>query len=370
MLVTLPAVEVMATGTWRLSSGEATFTDADLATAVEAAQCPALSAPPLKLGHHDPRFDGEPAVGHLDNLRAEGTKLVADLADVPGWLAEICASAFPNRSIEAYRAYQCSLGHVHDFAITAMALLGVTPPGIGTLKSLDDVKALYGLAAAKGPAGTGQRLEYFMATARKQPARKISAEAAEELIQASIARGAFTSERAEIYREWLADGGDPEIIENLESGYRSPEEIRAAGGAPVTAAGAGSDLIAELRSTHPALVAAAYGEDPNPPRVFGSSNVPPFTASGIDPAVLRRFPWQLRRPMAYAATRADALAISETDPIDLAKMAQHPANADYVAAVKAWATGHGQQLGDDVAAIDQVDRELFGQADSLRKGRP
>lgn len=152
-LMTLPGVELVAAGTWDLSTGEATFTADDLASAVEAAQCPAVGDPVIKLGHVDPRFDGEPAVGHVANMAvaAEGTKLTGDLAGMPGWLGAVMASAYPQRSIEGAWDFRCQIGHVHPFVITALALLGTSAPGVGVLGSLDDVAALYGLAqAAKG----------------------------------------------------------------------------------------------------------------------------------------------------------------------------------------------------------------------------
>jgi len=155
-LVTLPNVDILATGEWALSSGPATFTAADLANAVQAAQCPAVGSPVLKLGHVDPRFDGEPAFGRVANmaLTASGNKITGDLAGMPAWLGTILASAYPNRSIEGYYDFPCQLGHVHPFAIKALALLGVTPPGVGVLSSLADVAALYGIAASDG--GTGR----------------------------------------------------------------------------------------------------------------------------------------------------------------------------------------------------------------------
>lgn len=156
-LVTLPNVDILATGTWALSTGEATFTTEDLANAVQAAQCPAVGAPVLKLGHVDPRFDGEPAVGRVLNLglTAAGNKLTGDLAGLPAWLGVAMASAYPNRSIEGYYDFACQMGHVHPFAIKALALLGVTPPGVGVLSSLADVAALYGVAASDN-GGTGR----------------------------------------------------------------------------------------------------------------------------------------------------------------------------------------------------------------------
>lgn len=154
----LADVELMKTGTWNASTGEHTFTTDDLANAVAALECPAVRRPILKLGHTDPRFDGEPAVGWLANMATtdDGHTLVADFVGMPGWLGPILASAFPDRSIEGQWHYQCALGHDHGFVLTGLALLGVSHPAIGTLASLQDVATLYGVdvAAAGEPAGT------------------------------------------------------------------------------------------------------------------------------------------------------------------------------------------------------------------------
>jgi hypothetical protein len=149
-LVTVPDVDLVAAGTWNLMSGEATFTTADLAAAVEAAQCPSVGPPVIKLGHSDPKaWPGEPAVGRVANmaLSAEGTKITGDLAGMPGWLGPVMSSAYPNRSIEGAWDFACQIGHVHPFVITALALLGTSRPGVGVLSSLDDVAELYGVAA-------------------------------------------------------------------------------------------------------------------------------------------------------------------------------------------------------------------------------
>jgi len=149
-LVTIPDVDIVATGTWNLSTGEATFTTDDLAAAVDASSCPAVGPPLIKLGHIDPRFDGEPAVGRVANmtLTASGNKITGDLAGMPGWLGDVLPSAYPNRSIEGTYGFVCQIGHVHPFVITALALLGVASPGVGVLNSLEDIAALYGVAAA------------------------------------------------------------------------------------------------------------------------------------------------------------------------------------------------------------------------------
>jgi hypothetical protein len=149
-----PDVELVAVGEWALSTGIANFTSADLAQACAAARCPAVGQPVLKLGHHDPRFDGEPAIGWIDAMRLNETqtKLLGDFTGMPGWLAAILPSAYPERSIEGCWDFTCQIGHVHPFVITAVALLGVTPPGVGTIGSLNDVAALYGIDPPAEPA--------------------------------------------------------------------------------------------------------------------------------------------------------------------------------------------------------------------------
>ena len=160
-LATWEGVELAAVGKWPLSTGVANFTAADFAQACAAARCPSVGVPVIKLGHRDPRFDGEPAIGWVAGMRLNETqtKIVGDFTAMPGWLAEILPSAYPERSIEGCWDFTCQQGHVHPFVITAVALLGVTPPGVGTIASLNDVAALYGvdLPAEPEPAQAGAR---------------------------------------------------------------------------------------------------------------------------------------------------------------------------------------------------------------------
>jgi hypothetical protein len=145
-------VELVQAGTWRLSSGETTITRGDLAAAVGAVGCPAVRNPVIKLGHIDVRFDGEPAVGWISGmaLADDGNTITGDYRGMPAWLADVLASAYPDRSVEATREHRCQIGHTHQLVITAVALLGVAAPGIGTLDSLQDVAALYQVAASEG----------------------------------------------------------------------------------------------------------------------------------------------------------------------------------------------------------------------------
>jgi hypothetical protein len=118
--------------------------------------------------------------------------------------------------------------------------------------------------------------------------------------------------------------------------------------------GAGPDLyapnplLAQLRRTRPALVAAAMLEDPDPPELFGSSPLPPFTASGLDPQVLASLPWPLRRPAAAMAKLRDVYSLVEkyadadTAPMALVDLATARPNAGYVSAMSLWLQGKGE----------------------------
>ncbi|MDQ2727989.1 MAG: phage protease [Actinomycetota bacterium] len=151
-LVTIPDVELCSVGTWNLSTGERTFTVDDFAAAVAAQDDPAVRSPIVKLGHVDPRFDGEPAIGRVVNMRcsADGMTLIGDIAGVPKGIADIWGTAWPSRSIEGSSQFRTATGNTHDFVITALALLGTALPGI---ENLADIAALYDVAAASGEAG-------------------------------------------------------------------------------------------------------------------------------------------------------------------------------------------------------------------------
>lgn len=155
-LRTIPGVELVRTGRWEITTGPWTVTTGDLLAAVAAHRAGVIRRPVLKLGHIDDRFDGEPAIGAVDNLRVTdaGHTLLGDYVGVPAWLADVMASAYPDRSVEAIRDYVDARGTTHRLVLTGVALLGVTAPGISTLRSLADVGALFGVpVAASAPAG-------------------------------------------------------------------------------------------------------------------------------------------------------------------------------------------------------------------------
>lgn len=155
-LVTVPNRELIKVGKYQLSTGEFEATPELIKAAIAAHESGVLRKPVIRLGHNDPRFSGDPAVGYIDNVRAsdDGTTMYGDLVGVPEWLGDIMSSAYPSVSIEGLYDYTAPDGSSHDFILTGLALLGATPPGIDSLKSVQDVGRLYDIAAAANVGGT------------------------------------------------------------------------------------------------------------------------------------------------------------------------------------------------------------------------
>jgi len=153
-LATVEGVELAAVGTHDCMTGTWDCTPQDITDAVAASQEPDWRAPVIKLGHTDPRFDGQPAVGTIRNLRAsdDGTRLIGDLTDMPKWLVDVMHSAYPSRSVEGLRKDIAASGRAYSFRLTALALLGVEPPAI---ESLADVAKMYAVAAANSQQASG-----------------------------------------------------------------------------------------------------------------------------------------------------------------------------------------------------------------------
>lgn len=150
-LVTIPGVPLVSTGDYLLSTGPHTFTEEELAAAVAALGDKAVKKPRVKIDGLGDDFDpdahgGEPAFGHVDNMRldASGTTLVGDLV-VPEWLAESIEWAYPARSIEGAIGLSTATGKTHELVVTAVALLGVELPGVSTLPDLQE------LLSSEGP---------------------------------------------------------------------------------------------------------------------------------------------------------------------------------------------------------------------------
>lgn len=127
-------------------TGPVTFTTSDLESAVNAFESdPALRNPIIKLGHDnawsDEIGDGAPAFGRIENMHIgnNGQTLYGDLVGLPSWMVPILPFAYPQRSIEGRFNGTTHAGNTHQFAITAVALLGIHDQAISTLADLEAV---------------------------------------------------------------------------------------------------------------------------------------------------------------------------------------------------------------------------------------
>lgn len=177
--VRIPGVEIARVGRFfpgggdgdrRDEAGGVTFTPEDFADAVAAFNAGITPKPVLKVGHQDPRFDGEPSIGWVESLRVSegGRVLVGDLAGVPRWVADAAPSHFPNRSLEAVLGYEDADGTVWPFVLTGLALLGATEPAIGNLKELRDFVA----ASSRGHSAVTVDRSPRLAAARARRVRR------------------------------------------------------------------------------------------------------------------------------------------------------------------------------------------------------
>ena len=113
--------------------------------------------PPNKIGHPDeqtlvrnsikagdlpqPENDELPAVGWLEDLRVDGSKLLADVRKVPRLVKDaITKGAYRTRSVELSRVTSQVSGKTYDWVVTGLAWLGGEIPAV---KTLGDVAALY-----------------------------------------------------------------------------------------------------------------------------------------------------------------------------------------------------------------------------------
>lgn len=143
----MPDVELVKEGDWPAVTGPASITSAKLASMAAAAALGHFDAP-VKIGHFDPRFakfDGNPALGWIENVRVAGKSLIGDLVKVPKNFAPLLLSAYRKRSIEWEEDVEGPDGRKFPAVLKAVALLGANEPAVSGLK---DVQAIF--AAALG----------------------------------------------------------------------------------------------------------------------------------------------------------------------------------------------------------------------------
>jgi hypothetical protein len=203
---------------------------------------------------------------------------------------------------------------------------------------------------------------------------------AEQVIGRAVARGAFSAARAGEYREYLAGGGDPAVIEAMPGNGRpimasAPTGRVAAAGAPPGADAAlfaANPLLFEMQRDKPALTSAAMADNPHPPKLFFEfdADLPGFTSSGLDPAILATMPWPARRPIAEASTLAGAYELvaryggPDADGPALLALRYSRSNTPYLQAFSEWLAGppQGTQPGSGPARHPSSGRFVKGSA--------
>jgi hypothetical protein len=118
-------------------------------------------------------------------------------------------------------------------------------------------------------------------------------------------------------------------------------------------------LLDDLRQSQPANFAAASAEAPAP-TLFESGDLPPFTASGVDPQQLVRLPYTLRHAAAGTSDPAVLLGYVEDYGNDPTAVLPHQGLESYKARLSRWAGGFDKppapQMSDEEAnaLYDQV----------------
>jgi hypothetical protein len=210
--------------------------------------------------------------------------------------------------------------------------------------------------------------------------------AAGDIIAAAVARGAISAGRAGYWAQRAQAGEDITILDHLAAAPPGPDDTQhgrrvAAGrsfaavlpGVPVPPGTdpslyAANPLVEQMRRTRPALVEAAMRENPNPPRLFESGDLPPFTVSGLDPQTLAGLPWPLRRPVAEAPTLAAAYELvaryaGEGGPeMAVSDLGNRGENTGYVSAVSQWLQGTGGGPAQPAGPARHPDTGQFTQA--------
>lgn len=141
-------LEVLSAGNWSASTGQITVTEKHLDDMVEAFQGLINSnivKPHLKLGHSDSQKwfgqkDGIPTLGWISNLWRSGSKLFADIVDVPEALLELIKQGrYHNVSSEFYLDRSTPVefnGKKYFNFLSAVALLGIEMPAAKDLAGI------------------------------------------------------------------------------------------------------------------------------------------------------------------------------------------------------------------------------------------
>lgn len=144
------------------------------------------------------------------------------------------------------------------------------------------------------------------------------------------------------------------MIDNLDTGILVPwENNKRVAGNPYAA----NPLIDVVKAQHPELITAQSKLSPMP-TMFVTGDLPPFTASGIDPEILNQFPWSQRHAMATDPDRAHVLRMLEEYADQPDYVFSSSGLTEYVDRVWQWLLAKPAASFDP----DQTYKDLFGDA--------
>lgn len=293
------------------------YTSADLDAMVEAFNALDFK-PALRIGHAAPGENESetPAVGWIENVRREGSKLVADFVNVADEAMQaIRRKAFTRVSAEIFWNFERA-GRKFARVLKAVALLGVGIPGVAGLKPLAaEFAAMFGDAKAKAYTAD---LSY--------PHEKESDMDKDEV--ARIAREAATAATAEAEKKFAAElkterearlAAEKKHGEDLAAERKRVDQTLATAHATRIKAFADSCKLPALRGYVAAFAEAMLGQPAEKKYSIGTSKdkdgkETPVEATGIE--AVEKFVAEINAKVAklYKETGVSAVEGANDDP--------------------------------------------------------
>jgi hypothetical protein len=190
MMASISNLEIFGAGTHNAQTGKVIITEQDLDGIVEAFNALSgsnLVRPHLKLGHTDAQKwfgqkDGIPALGWIEKVWRVGSKLLANVKDVPSALIDLISQGrYHNVSAEVYMDAEIEYeGKKFNRVLSAVSLLGVEMPA---------VKDLAGLASALFQTGPIHQFSASKPTdMEKEAIGMFTQEQVESLVNAAVTK--------------------------------------------------------------------------------------------------------------------------------------------------------------------------------------
>lgn len=114
-----------------------------------------------------------------------------------------------------------------------------------------------------------------------------------------------------------------------------------------------------IRVENPHVVDAALRGGPAP-TMFVGGDLPAFLASGLDPAVLNSFPWQMRHGVAAEPNPSTVYNWLQQFAEDNAYNLEHSGHHDFMSRLQTWARTSGTKKTPTVEELEDTYSSLFG----------